>query len=86
MTTLRRIWRGLPGAMRLGFAVLALGIGADLAYHVAFGIQPQHDHASEAAPFAIHMIVVAGMALTLVGVVVTALDHRHRSPRPEGGR
>ena len=87
MNALRRIWRGLPGAMRLGFAVLALGLGADLAYHLAFGIEPQHhDHASEAVPFAIHMSVVAGMALALVGVVGTALDHRRRSPRSEGGR
>ncbi|HYG71392.1 MAG TPA: hypothetical protein VEC15_03775 [Actinomycetota bacterium] len=87
MNSLLRLWRGLPGAMRLGFAVLALGLGADLAYHLAFGIEPSHhDHASEAVPLAIHMIVVVGMALTIVGVIGTAFDHRRRSPRPEGGR
>lgn len=85
MSALRQHWMALPGAMRAGFGVLVLGLLADAAYHMAFGIEPSHQ-ASGAVPLAIHGLVGFGMALTLVGIASTALTRRRRSSTPEGGR
>jgi len=82
MSALARHWRALPGAMRVGFGVLVLGLLADVAYHVAFGIEPGHD-AHGGVPLVIHGVVVVGMALALVGVASSAV--RRRSSSPEGG-
>jgi len=86
MTAVRRHWNALPGVMRLGFGALGLGAIADVSYHATFGIHAQPGAHMSGLPLAIHMVVAFGMALSLIGVVSTALSHRHRSPRPEGGR
>lgn len=85
MSALRRIWSALPGAMRLGFGVLALGLLLDVAYHAVFGMAAGHD-AGAAVPLAIHSLVAFGMGLCLLGVASAAFDHRRRSPGPEGGK
>jgi hypothetical protein len=86
MSALLRHWRALPGAMRLGFGVLVLGLLADAAYHAAFGIEPSHHDAHAGVPLAIHGLVAVGMGLTLVGVASSALVRRRRSSSSEGGR
>jgi hypothetical protein len=65
---------------KIGFAVMVLGIAADLVAHLdpALG----HDHGSATGPeLSAHLVVFVGMALVLIGVVI----HGMRSGRRSGG-
>jgi hypothetical protein len=80
-----RMLTGLPRPLRPGFAVLAVGLLADLAYHLALG---PGAHAGP-GPLVIHGVVIAGMGLSLAGVVVAAVtgtQHASRAERPAGRR
>lgn len=74
--------RSLPLMLRVGFAALALGLALDVAYHIAIGAE-RHEHAESlgTAALAIHLVVVVGMALSLIGLVSAAFTHG-RSARP----
>jgi hypothetical protein len=69
----------LPRLLRAGFALLALGLAADGAYHVAIGGAASHDVTGGPAQL-IHLVVAIGMALSLAGIAVTALTRRTTPP------
>jgi len=74
----------LPVLTRVGFAVLVLGGLADLAAHVAvLGDAAGHDHGFTPTEAAAHLVVFAGMAMVLLGVVVDGV-RRPRPGRPAG--
>lgn len=73
--------RRLPVGSKLGLVVMALGIGADVVVHLTPGLG--HDHGLAAGPaFSAHLIVFAGMALVLLGVVVDGVRSSLGSPDP----
>jgi hypothetical protein len=81
----RRVVAGIPRPLRTGFAVLAVGLLADLAYHLVLG---PGAHAGP-GPLVIHGVVIAGMGLSLAGIAmaaVTGAGHAGRAERPAGRR
>ena len=68
----------LPPGSKIGFAVMVLGIAADLVAHLdpALG----HDHGSVTGPeLSAHLVVFVGMALVLIGVVIDGMRSGRRS-------
>jgi hypothetical protein len=77
--TVTRLTAGLPTVLRVGFAVLAAGLALDLGFHLfvgatGHGAQHQGEGLGWAASL-IHLVVFAGMGLSLVGVVSSAVHH-----------
>jgi hypothetical protein len=58
----------IPPTLRPGFAVLALGLVLDLAYHLAVP-DAAHGHALPLAALLIHAVVFLGMAVSLGGTL-----------------
>lgn len=59
----------VPLGSKLGFAVMVLGIVADVVAHLEPALD--HDHRSVAGPeLSAHLVVFVGMALVLIGVLV----------------
>ncbi len=74
----------MPIVSRVGLAVLLLGGLADLAAHLAvFGELAGHDHVFSPAEASAHLVVFAGMAIVLVGVVLDGV-RRSRPGRSAG--
>jgi hypothetical protein len=72
--------RQLPLGSKLGFAVMVLGIAADLVAHLDPALD--HHHGGVTGPeLSAHLVVFVGMALVLIGVVVDGV----RSGRRPGG-
>lgn len=73
-TSASRTFRGLPALVRAGAAFLGLGIAGDVGYHLTHGMRP-HSHNAGAFDVAmvIHLIVVAGMALCMAGVIAAGI-------------
>ena len=70
----------LPLGSRIGFAVMVLGIAADLVAHL--DPVPDHRHGGVTGPeLSAHLVVFVGMALVLIGVVIDGV----RSGRRSGG-
>ena len=70
----------LPLGSKVGFAVMVLGIAADLVAHLDPALE--HHHGGVTGPeLSAHLIVFVGMALVLIGVVVDGV----RSGRRRGG-
>jgi hypothetical protein len=70
----------LPLGSKLGFAVMVLGIAADLVAHLNPALD--HHHGGATGPeLSAHLVVFVGMALVLVGVVIDGV----RSGRRSGG-
>ena len=70
----------LPLGSKLGFAVMVLGIAADLVAHLDPALD--HHHGAVTGPeLSAHLVVFVGMALVLIGVVVDGV----RSLRRPGG-
>ena len=70
----------LPFGSKIGFAVMVLGIAADLVAHLDPALD--HDHVGVTGPeLSAHLVVFVGMALVLVGVVIDGV----RSGRRHGG-
>jgi hypothetical protein len=70
----------LPLGSKIGFAVMVLGIAADLVAHLDPALE--HHHGGVTGPeLSAHLIVFVGMALVLIGVVADGL----RSGRRPGG-
>jgi hypothetical protein len=65
----------MPGALRLGLALLVAGGLADVIVHVA-GVSAGHGGVPAAV---VHAVVAAGMVASLAGLVVTALRVSARS-------
>jgi hypothetical protein len=70
----------LPLGSKIGFAVMVLGIAADLVAHMDPALD--HHHGGVTGPeLSAHLVVFVGMALVLIGVVVDGV----RSGRRPGG-
>jgi hypothetical protein len=70
----------LPLGSKVGIAVMVLGIAADLVAHLDPALD--HHHGGVTGPeLSAHLVVFAGMALVLVGVVIDGV----RSGRRSGG-
>jgi hypothetical protein len=68
----------LPVGSKIGFAVMVLGIAADLVAHLDPGLE--HRHAGATGPeLSAHLIVFVGMTLVLIGVVVDGVRASRRS-------
>ena len=66
---LTRTARELPTGSRIGLAVMAFGIAADVLAHLDPALD--HGHGGMTGPqLSAHLIVFVGMALVLIGVVV----------------
>ena len=70
----------LPLGSKIGFAVMVLGIAADVGAHLSPALD--HHHGGATGPeLSAHLVVFVGMALVLIGVVVDGV----RSGRRPGG-
>jgi uncharacterized membrane protein len=70
----------LPLGSRIGFAVVVLGIAADLVAHVDPALD--HQHGGVTGPeLSAHLVVFVGMALVLIGVVIDGVRSGRRSGR-----
>ena len=70
----------LPIGSKIAFAVVVLGIAADLVAHLDPALE--HHHGGATGPeLSAHLIVFVGMALVLIGVVVGGV----RASRRAGG-
>jgi hypothetical protein len=69
----------LPLGSKVGFAVMVLGIAADLVAHLD---PADHHHGGATGPeLSAHLVVFVGMTLVLIGVVIDGV----RSGRRSGG-
>ena len=67
----------LPLGSKIGFAVMVLGIAADLAAHLDPALD--HHHGGVTGPeLSAHLVVFVGMALVLIGVVVDGVRSGRR--------
>jgi hypothetical protein len=70
--------RQLPLGSKLGFAVMVVGIAADLVAHLDPALD--HHHGGATGPeLSAHLVVFVGMALVLVGVVIDGVRSGRRS-------
>jgi hypothetical protein len=70
----------LPLGSKIGFAVMVLGIAADLVAHLDPALD--HHHGGVTGPeLSAHLVVFVGMALVLIGVVVDGLRSGRRPAR-----
>jgi hypothetical protein len=68
----------LPLGSKIGFAVMGLGIAADLVAHLDPALD--HQHGGVTGPeLSAHLVVFLGMALVLIGVVVDGVRSGRRS-------
>ena len=73
-THARHAFVSLPGLFRAGFVTLAAGAAADIVYHLSDRPQAPHGHGhSFDAATVIHLLVAAGMLVTLAGLVHAAM-------------
>ena len=75
--------RGLPGAVRLGLAVVGFGAFADLVTHLGVPGAAASGAAHTPDQVSAHLIVFAGMVLIVLGVVVDGA-RQSRARRPAG--
>lgn len=82
---MRPMRTGAPRVSLLGLATIAAGVALDVGVHSAFA--PDHSPADFApSQHAAHLVVLAGMVLTLAGVVIDGASRqlqRARAPRNE---
>jgi hypothetical protein len=78
--------RQLPLGSKIGFAVMVLGIAADLVAHLDPALD--HHHGGVTGPeLSAHLVVFVGMALVLIGVVIDGVrSGRRPSGNPPEGR
>jgi hypothetical protein len=85
VSSLLRLAGSLPLLLKAGFTLLAAGLIIDVAYHLL----PRADHTHELGLGAqlIHLLVFAGMALSLAGIAWSAVRRPVlRAADPEGRR
>lgn len=70
----------LPLGSKIGFAVMVLGIAADLVAHLDPALEDHHGGVT-GPELSAHLVVFVGMALVLIGVVIDGV----RSGRRPGG-
>jgi uncharacterized membrane protein len=68
----------VPLGSKIGFAVMVLGIAADLVAHLDPALD--HHHGGVTGPeLSAHLVVFVGMALVLIGVVIDGVRSGRRS-------
>lgn len=72
-----------PGAMRLGFFLLGLGLALDVAYHAVLAVGGGEATHNSLAATAIHAVVLVGMAVTFAGVLQVAFRKQKVVDRKE---
>jgi hypothetical protein len=79
--------RSLPPLLRAGFVVLAVGLALDVVYHVTSASSGHHHGGASGSgvPTAIHGVVAAGMALSLLGLVSAVAGRRRSVVALKGG-
>jgi hypothetical protein len=76
----------LPLGSKIGFAVMVLGIAADVVAHLDPALDGHHGGVT-GPELSAHLVVFAGMALVLIGVVIDGVRSGRRSgDRPTQGR
>jgi hypothetical protein len=75
--------RRFPAAMRLGFLLLGLGLGLDLAYHAALALGGGHASHSSVFATSVHVVVLVGMAVTFGGLLQVAIRPQRAVNRKE---
>ena len=75
----RRAFAGLPLLMRAGLGLVLLGAVVDVGYHLATDA-PGMGHGSIA--FIGHTVTLAGMAVTMLGLIGAALKRRPAQAKP----
>ncbi len=80
---LAAVWQPLPPLMKAGFALLAAGGATDIGYHVVVGVHVEH---LDATGLLAHLVVFAGMALSILGVFQSAVRSRRNARRSVPGR
>jgi hypothetical protein len=75
-----------PIASQIGLAVMVLGLATDLLAHLDPALD--HDHGAMTGPqLSAHLVVFAGMALVLIGVVLDGVrSGRRHGETPTQGR
>ncbi len=72
-----------PGAMRLGFLLLGVGLVLDLAFHAVLAVGGGDASHSSVGATAIHAVVLAGMAVTFGGLLRFAIRPQRIVDRKE---
>jgi uncharacterized membrane protein len=68
----------VPLGSKIGFAVMVLGIAADLVAHLDPALD--HHHGGVTGPeLSAHLVIFVGMALVLIGVVIDGVRSGRRS-------
>jgi hypothetical protein len=75
----------VPLGSKIGFAVMVLGIAADVVAHFTPGLD-QHHGGVTSPELSAHVVVFVGMALILLGVVVDGVRFGRRSATDTKGR
>ena len=78
--TLRTDLAALPGTVRLGLGVSAIGGAADLVTHASFSA----GSAGNGTELSAHLVTFAGMVLVLAGVVVDGVRQTRARRRATG--
>jgi hypothetical protein len=65
--------RSLAPTIRAGFAILGLGLVADVAYHATHELHPHTHSGGMNLPTGIHLLVATGMLITLAGIVAAGI-------------
>ncbi len=75
----------LPLGSKVGFAVMVLGIAADVVAHL--DPSADHQHGGVSGPeLSAHLVVFVGMALVLIGVVIDGVRAGRSGGRNSQGR
>jgi hypothetical protein len=75
----------LPLGSKIGFGIMVIGIVADLVAHLDPALDQVHGGAV-GPELSAHLVVFAGMALVLIGVVVDGVRSGGSSGRTDQGR
>ena len=76
MKALHSLRASMPLIAQVGFSILVTGFVADLVVHLSGAAA--HGHTSSAA-FMVHLVMVLGMVLVLVGVIQVAVNSVRRA-------
>jgi hypothetical protein len=82
VAVIERVWEAahqLPLGSKIGFAIMVVGIAADLVAHLDSALD--HHEGITGTELSAHLVVFVGMALVLIGVVIDGM----RSGRRSGG-
>jgi hypothetical protein len=73
----------VPAAMRMGFILLALGVGLDLAYHALAALGGGDASHSSVFASGVHGLVLVGMGVTFGGLLQVAVKPQRNAERKE---